>query len=52
MVIGGLLLALTAAAALVGALVVTGVLPHTMIRNEQIEITAMDEWSAGRGSDL
>ena len=51
MVIGGLLLALSAAA-LVGALVVTGVLPHTMIRNEQIEITDLEPWSAGRGSDL
>ena len=49
--IGALLLVLSAAA-LVGALVVTGVLPHTMIRNEQIEITDIEEWTAGRGSDL
>ena len=48
--IGALLLVLSATA-LVGALVVTGVLPHTMV-NEEIEITDMDEWSAGRGSDL
>ena len=51
MLISGLLLVLSAAA-LVGTLVVTGVLPHTMIRNEQIEITNIEEWSAGRASDL
>jgi hypothetical protein len=49
--IGALLLVLSATA-LVGALVVTGVLPHTMVRNEQIEITDIEEWTAGRGSDL